>query len=544
MRSLLSRPLALSAALCLGACATTPKPAPEPTPPAAEPQAQAPATPEAPEAPPPEPQRPDAVPATPLQRPAPMQLVVQANPDSPIVSFRLVFHSGSVDDPKGQEGLTDLTAAVLTEGGTQSLSSAELLQALFPMAAELDAFTTKEFTTFSGRVHKDHLTRFLDIFTDVLLQPRFSPQEFERLRTRALSDVRNGLRSENDELLGKVALDALLFEGHPYAHYVGGTVKGLESLTLEDVKAHAARVFTQDRLVIGLAGPVDEALQQSVVSRLSSLPATGAPRVELPPVPTTSGRAVVVQKPTLSTAVSMGYVTPLRRGHPDFFPVAFALSYLGEHRQLGGVLFNELREKRGLNYGDYAYAEHFIEHPGTTYNRTNVARTQQDISLWIRPVVPANGLFATRGAVYFLDRLVKDGIPADKFEVTRGFLLGYTRLWEQTAQRRLGYAIDALYYGTPDFLARYRAALAEMTPESVQAAARRYLHPEALNFAFVTQEAEALASSLEEQPPSPITYASPKAPELLKEDEDIISLPLPIRPEAVRIVPAQSFMEN
>ncbi len=534
IRSSPLRSLVVLAALGLGAGATTP-PAPATPPPTPAAQAQAPAA---------EPPAPATVPAVPLKQPPPLQLVVQPNPVSPIVSFRLVFRSGSVDDPQGKEGLTALTADLLSEGGTQSLTSAQLLEALFPMAAELGASTDKEFTVFAGRVHKDHLPRFLEIFTDVLLKPRLSPQEFERLRARALSDVRNGLRSENDELLGKVALDALLFEGHPYAHYVRGTAQGLTALTLEDVKAHAARVFTQDRLVIGLAGPVDAALQNTVLERLSALPATGAPRVALPPVPTQGGRALVVQKPTLSTAISLGYATPLRRGDPDFFPMAFALSYLGEHRQLGGVLFNELRERRGLNYGDYAYVEHFIEQPGTTYNRNNVARTQQDISLWIRPVVPANGLFATRGLLFYLDRMVKQGIPQDKFALSRDFLLGYTRLWEQTDQRRLGYAIDSLFYGTPGFLENYREALAKMTPESVQTAVRRHLRPEALNFAFVTQDADALVQGLRAQTPSPITYASPKPPALLEEDKAILSLPIPVRPDAVKVVPASAFMEK
>ncbi|EPX62849.1 hypothetical protein D187_006259 [Cystobacter fuscus DSM 2262] len=538
MRPLLSRSLALGAALYLGGCATasrtapTPEAAPPPAPPPA--QAQTPA----------EPPAPTSVPARPLRQPEPARLVVQAHPDSPIVSFRLVFHAGSVDDPQGKEGLGALTAQLLAEGGTQSLTSAQLLAVLFPMAAELDASTDKEFTVFSGRVHKDFLPRFLELFTDVLLKPRFDPQEFERLRSLALSDLRNGLRSENDEALGKVALDALLYAGHPYAHFVGGTEKGLEAITLEDVKAHAARVFTQDRLVIGLAGPVDEQLQRTVVSRLSALPATGAPRVQLPAVPTPGGRALVVQKPTLSTAISLGYVTPLRRGDPDFFPVAFALSYLGEHRQLGGVLFNELREKRGLNYGDYAYAEHFIEERGSTYSRTNIARTQQDLSLWIRPVVPDNAMFATRGTLYFLDQLVAQPIPADRFERSRGFLLGYTRLWEQTDQRRLGYAIDALFHGTPDYLEQYRAALAKMTPESVHAAVRRHVRPEALDFAFVTQNAEDLVKQLKEQAPSPITYASPKSPELLEQDKAIGARPLPIRPDAIQVVPADTFMEK
>ncbi|WP_164018618.1 insulinase family protein [Pyxidicoccus trucidator] len=535
--------VSLAALLGLAGCATTQTPPVDSdAPPPAVPSSAA--LEQQPPAPPQPPARPEAVPATPLRQPKPMELVVQARPDTPIVAFRLVFHAGSVDDPKGKEGLTDLTATLMSQGGTQKLTSAQLLEALYPMAAQLGAYTDKEFTTFSGRVHKDFLPRFLELLTDVVLNPRLDAAELERLRANAISDVENGLRSANDEALGKVALDALLYQGHPYAHYVGGTVQGLKAITLDDVKAHARRVFTQDRLVIGLAGPVDDALKQALTSRLSALPAQGAPRVELPPVPTTAGRAVIIQKSTLSTAVSMGYVTPVRRGHPDFFPLALAFSHLGEHRQFLGVLFNELREKRGLNYGNYAYAENFIEDPGSTYNRTNIARTQQLHTVWIRPVVPANGVFATRGAVYFLDQLVKEGIPQERFELMRGYLQGYSRLWEQTDQRRLGYAIDSLFYGTPNFLEQYREALKTMTPQSVHEALRRHVHPEALNFAFVTQDAEGLAQALRSGQPSPITYASPKEDALLKQDESISTFKLPVRPDAIQVVPVQTVMEK
>lgn len=535
--------VSLAALLGLAGCASSQKPPVDTNePPPAVPSSAA--LKEAPPAQPQAPARPEAVPAVPLHQPKPMELVVLARQDTPIVAFRLVFHSGSVDDPKGKEGLTDLTSTLMAQGGTQKLTSAQLLDALYPMAAQLDAYTDKEFTTFSGRVHKDFLPRFMDILTDVVLNPRMDAAELERLRANAISDVENGLRSANDEALGKIALDALLYQGHPYAHYVGGTVQGLKAITLDDVKAHARRVFTQDRLVIGLAGPVDDALKQALTQRLSALPAQGAPAVQLPPVPTTAGRAVIIQKPTLSTAISMGYVTPVRRGDPDFFPLALAFSHLGEHRQFLGVLFNELREKRGLNYGDYAYAENFIEDPGSTYNRTNIARTQQLHSIWIRPVVPANGVFATRGAVYFLDQLVKEGIPQERFDLMKGYLQGYTRLWEQTDQRRLGYAIDSLYYGTPNFLEQYRQALNTMTPQTVQEALRRHVHPDALNFAFVTQDAEGLAQALRSGQPSPIQYASPKDAALLKQDESLSTYKLPLRPDAIQIVPAQSVMEK
>src|SRR5712692_925550 len=74
----------------------------------------------------------EVVPARPLSRPRPMQTVIQADPTKPIVSFRLVFKAGSIDDPTGREGLTSLTATIMEEGGTKELSSSELLRALFP----------------------------------------------------------------------------------------------------------------------------------------------------------------------------------------------------------------------------------------------------------------------------------------------------------------------------------------------------------------------------------------------------------------------------
>lgn len=490
------------------------------------------------------PPAPEPVPVRPLQRPEPMHTVVLASPQKPIVSFRLVFHAGSIDDPAGKEGLTALTARLMSEGGTQRLSSSELLEALFPMAAELSASTDKEFTVFAGRVHKDKLDRFFDIFADVLLEPRFDPKEFERLRTDAINTVKNDLRSEDDETLGKVALDALLYESHPYRHFTGGTVQGLSSLTLEDVKAQWKRVFTQDRLVIGLAGPVDATLEKKVKARFASLPKTGAPRVELPPAPGFRGRTTVLEKETLSTAISIGTAYPLRRDHPDYFPVAFALSYLGEHRQFHGVLFGELREKRGLNYGDYAYAEHFHQEGYSSLPRVNVGRTQQDFSIWIRPVEPQNALFASRGALYFLKQLLDQPPPGDRFETARGFLIGYTRQWELTDQRRLGYAIDDLFYGTPGFLDAYRKALSSMTPEQMHEAAKRHLSLDRLNFVFVTQDAKGLAQALGAQKPSPITYPTPKPQDVLDADKAISNFPLTLHPELIRVESAQTFMEK
>lgn len=484
------------------------------------------------------------IPFRPLRTPAPMTTVVQPEKNDPIVSFRLVFHSGSVDDPPGKAGLTALTARLMAEGGTRSLTADQLTKALYPMAAELSVHPGKEFTTFQGRVHEDFLKRYLPILEGVLTAPRLDPTDFARLKAQAIARVRNGLRGNDDERLGKVALDALLYPHHPYGHWVNGTVKGLESVTLDDVKAQMKRVFTQDRLVVGLAGAVNDALAQKLKKALSALPAKGAPLTTLPPAPRVTDSVLILQKPALSTAISMGYAYGLRRGDPDFFKVAFAVSYLGEHRQFSGLLMQELREKRGLNYGDYAYAEHFTQAGGSTYARSNLGRSEQDFSIWLRPVVRGNAMFATRGALWFLEDMLKNGIPEKKLELTRSFLEGYTHLWEQTDQRRLGDAIDGLFYGTPHFLDAFRAAMKTMTPASVLAAARRHLDPSRMSFVFVSQDAQKLAKALAAETPSPMKYPSPKSPDVLKVDQRFTALKLPVDPSRIRVVKAESFMEG
>jgi zinc protease len=482
------------------------------------------------------------VPYRPLPATSPMQLVVLPVANKPIVSIRLVFRTGSVDDPAGKEGLTALTTRVLLEGGTKSLGSAQVLEALYPMAAELSSDTDKEFTTITGRVHRDRLPRFLEIMSETLLAPRFEERELTRLRSDQLNAVKNRLRQENDEELSKVVLDALLSEGHPYRHFTGGTEKGLNAITLEDVKAQWKNTFTQDRLIIGLAGAVDDALATQVKTTLGGLPAKGVVRAPLPTAPGPQGLTLIVERDTQSTAGSFGFTTPLRRDSPEFMSLFIALSYFGEHRQEHGVLYQEVRERRGLNYGTYAYAQHYRQDGYASVPRPNILRSQQDVTLWLRPVTPDKAMFSTRAVLYFLEQLRSQPIPAERFETARGFLSGATRIWATTDQRRLGWAIDDLLGGTPDFLGSVRKALETATPEQAQAAVKQYLAPEALNFVYVTKDAAGLASALKSGAPSPITYASPKPPDVGKDDVAISTVKVPIAVEHLQIIKATDVM--
>lgn len=485
-----------------------------------------------------------AAPAPKKEEPRELEVVRLDAPTHPWVAFRIQFRAGSADDPPGKEGLTALCADVMAQGGTRSLSSTELNARLFPWAAELGVQTDKELTTFVARAHADHLEPFSAILAEVVTAPRWDPKELERLRKSAVDDLTFRLRTGDDESLGKEALQAFLFRGHPYGHYSGGTVQGLGAATVDECKAHVARVFNRRRLTIGLAGRVDDALVARLTTALAVLPDGDAPAA-IPELHPPASRLLVVDKAAgTAAAISAGLPLAVERDDPDFFPLWLGISAFGEHRQMGGRLFDDLRGKRGLNYGDYAYAEHFAQEGWGTLPLTNVARTRQYFSIWIRPVEPKNRLFATRAMLWELDRLVKDGLTETEVSRARGFLKGYTLLFDQTDSRRLGYALDERFYGAPGHLQRFRAALDGLSAAEVNAALKRHLDPARLHLVVVTPDGAGFVEAVKSGAPTPITYASPKPAGLLAEDEVIARFPFGVKPEEIELVKPEQLFER
>lgn len=469
------------------------------------------------------------------------RLVVQRDA-SPILTFRVAFDAGSAADEAGREGITHLTARLMVEGGAGELSFAELSDRLYPMAGAIDAYVGRDQTVFVGQVHRDHVEPFYELYRDVLLRPRMGEGDFARVRDQALTALTVDLRNARDEELGKQALQALLYEGHPYAHPVLGTEQALSRVRVDDARAHRRRVFCAGRAIVGVAGDVPpgfEARLERDVRALRGESCVG--REVLPPVPTEAARQLlIVHKPSAqAVAVSMGFPIEVSRDHPDYPALVLAGAWLGQHRQFVGRLMQAIRGQRGLNYGDYAYVEHFTEERGTRYPRVNDARRQQYFSIWLRPLRPETAHFAIRLAVRELARLHEEGLAQAELDRIRGFADAYYPLYLQTSSRRLGSAMDDVFYGVDGAtLDRLRDAWRTLTVEQWNAAVRRHLSPSRLQIVAVASDAEELAQAIASEAESPITYRSPVPEEVSREDEAIVRYPLGIPRERIRILPA------
>ena len=129
---------------------------------------------------------------------------------SPLVTFRIVFTTGSAADPADKPGLAYLTAQMIADGGTKDLTYKQVADALFPMAAGVSAQVDKEMTTFGGATHVDNLAEYYKLLRGMLLTPGWREDDFRRVKDDAINAIKVGLRGNNDEELGK----EVLYETH------------------------------------------------------------------------------------------------------------------------------------------------------------------------------------------------------------------------------------------------------------------------------------------------------------------------------------------
>jgi zinc protease len=463
---------------------------------------------------------------------------------SPLVTFRVLFKAGSVNDPPGKEGVAALTAAMLSRGGTREKSYDQIVKALFPLAASVAAQVDQEMTVFEGTAHQESLESYYAILRPMLLDPGWREDDFRRLKAETINFLRIQLRSNNEEELGKEALYLQIYKGHPYGHHSGGTVASLNALTLEDVKAFYNANYQRGNAVIGLAGGHPEAFVKKVEADFSRQLPDGTPQpVALPePKPADKLRFRLIQKETRSTAISLGFPIPVTRSHPDWAALRVMESYLGEHRSSKSYLYQRIREVRGMNYGDYAYIEYFPRGMFQFQPDPNLGRRQQIFQIWIRPVEPDNGVFALRIALYELNKLIEKGISQADFESTRTFLLKQVNLLAQTQSEQLGFELDSKYYGIPSFKTYLRDKLAKLTLDEVNGAIRRHLRSTNLDVVMIAKDTAGLKKALESGAATSPRYVTPPSKDVLEEDKAVRAYKLDVG--SIEIVPVDTVFEK
>ncbi len=475
-----------------------------------------------------------------------MDIVELPLPKSDKIVIKLMFKNGSVCDPKGMEGLTELTASLVSEGGNKQYSSTQIKDVTYPWASRWSVSVDKEVTVFTFEFHKDHVASFFPILKGLILEPAMDEGDFSRIKSNQENYVNQVIRASSDEEYSKMALEDFLFAGTSYHAMVNGTSSGLKNINLQSVKDHYKKYFTRKNLTIGIAGNYSNEFMNLVKSSMEKLPDTDViqPLPKSVPQPDGIQVQIVSKENALGSAIFAGYPLSITRRDNDFAALMVANSWLGEHRKSYSKLYQKIREQRSMNYGDYSYIEWYENGGQNMLPQPGVPRSVNYFSIWLRPVQTAEGLkkqypelenisvghapFAIKMALREMQLLIDNGMNKEDFELTKKFLVSYMKLYIQTPSKQLGFLMDSKFYGRKNYIAEMEPLLNSLTLEDVNRAIKKYFQTKNMNITIVTDdsEAEPLKASLMNNADSPMSYSDAlKAtlPEELLKEDDIVA---------------------
>jgi zinc protease len=482
-------------------------------------------------------------------------------PNSNKIVVKLMFRNGSITDPPGKEGLTQMTASLMTQGGAGVLSYADIQDRLYPWAAGYGAALDKEVSVFTFQVPSDFAKEFYPILRDVMLNPSFNENDFQRVKANQQNYVDQVIRASSDEEYSKKTLEDLLFRGTNYQHMKEGKSKSVAAITLDDIKNHYRNYFTKNNLTIGIAGNYSDDFLELLNADMKNL-SDAKPKI---PVPGKANQPngieieIIAKDGAFGSAIFTGAPLTITRADDEFAALMIANSWMGEHRKSYSRLYQKIRQTRSMNYGDYSYIEWYEQGGNNQLPPSGVPRHSNYWSIWIRPVQIAKQLkqqykeladitighahFALRMAIREFDLIIKNGMTKDQFEETRTFLLSYTKLYAQTPAAQLGWLMDSKFYGRDNYLQELDRLLKQVTLEDVNKAVRKYWQINNMFVSIVTDvsEAEPLAKSLKENLNSPMSYSnlvkSGLPEEVLAEDDEVAKYKLNVK--SVKIVKSE-----
>ena len=379
--------------------------------------------------------------------------------------------AGSRDEPAELYGASHFIEHLLFKGSSR-YTAEEIAQVFDTLGGELNASTSREYVVVYGRFLDDQLPVAMDVMTDMLLTPTFTDLDQEReVILEEIAMVEDSPQDLIHDVLAQVVLD-----GHPLSHPILGTRESIAGASEEDLRAFHGRLFRFSDMVVAAAGNVGhEDLKSLLLDRLSTVEEEPEDRgrVLVEPVPCRR----FLSKETEQMHVCLGGLG-MARSDDRRFQLSVLDSLFGG--SLSSRLFQEVREKRGLVYSVYSFA--------------NLYRETGMVGLYFgcRPE-RLGTVMETVGRE--LVRLVKEPVPAEELNRAKEHLKGRMILGlESTSSRmnRLGKGVitDTDILSLDELAQRVDA----VTSEELLELATELFHPGNLSVVGIGADEEAFTN--------------------------------------------------
>jgi predicted Zn-dependent peptidase len=264
---------------------------------------------------------------------------------STITHCCFVVNAGSRDELEHQTGLAHFIEHLLFKE-TERRSTNQILNRLELVGADLNAYTTKEYTCIHASLLNQHLERTIDLFEDILFHSTFPEDEQEKERGVILDEISSYLDQPEEAIQDD--FEELLFKGHPIGNNILGTPETVAKLNTADINQFIAANYNTSEMVFAVFG--DYAFKKVIKlaeKYFGPIPANHTKKHRITPAEIFSTKSVVAK--------------PISQSHCIIGSRAYSSSH--QHKNgllllnnlLGGMgmssrLNLEIREKYGIAY--------------------------------------------------------------------------------------------------------------------------------------------------------------------------------------------------
>ena len=396
-----------------------------------------------------------------------IRLFVQEDHRAPVAILQVWYKVGSADESPGLTGISHVLEHMMFKG-TERYPGNRFFELIDANGGEENAFTSRDYTVYYELLEQGRLEIAFELEADRMRNLLMREADFEKER-RVVMEERRMRTEDRPEALALETLYALAFDNVPYGHPIIGWMGDLEGLTLPDLKDWYARWYSPANARLVVVGDVDPAAIRALAEKhFGRVPAHRPPqRRVVAAVPPRGPRRAVVRAPARLPYLVMGYRTPsLGQGEDDAEPyVLDVISNLldgGQSARLARRLVRgaEVAASAGTGYNTYGRYDGLFLIDGVPAEGHGVAELEQALLGEIRalreaPVDP-DELERVKAQVVAAEIYSRDSISRQASLIGAAETIG------------LGWRV----------LNEYVARIQAVTPEQVQAVARKYLVPE------------------------------------------------------------------
>ena len=180
--------------------------------------------------------------------------IIHLPSDSKVVYCGYQINAGTRNEEPGEEGLAHFCEHV-TFKGTERRKAWHILNCLESVGGDLNAYTNKEGTVYYSAILKEHITRAVDLLSDIVFHSVYPQAEIDK-EVEVICDEIESYNDSPAELIYD-EFENILFKGSPLGHNILGTAEQVRAFKTEDALRFTQKLYRPDNAIFFAYGDID-----------------------------------------------------------------------------------------------------------------------------------------------------------------------------------------------------------------------------------------------------------------------------------------------